>query len=265
MNFNYSLPKLNADRGALITTPVAGDTALATGVLSLKDEAGVVNAEIPISAITGWGYDAYAAGTAHAVDVDYTGGTLVGNTQYALTVHLPYLINFFGGGQETRAIYVTRTYKVGVDATPTPTELAALFEARIAEDQYAAFSGSAAAGVLTITADSAEAGAMEVSTTVVGATVADATPWVSPVGSVTEVNGELNVNAAGAGYNRYIIEYNKPIRHNAVKGQFVIKSEKFVYYIDKDDAGTAAAVTLLTSILDGSYATVADYLGAPSF
>jgi hypothetical protein len=40
MAFNYGLPKVDADRGAFITTPLAADTALATGVLTLKDEAG---------------------------------------------------------------------------------------------------------------------------------------------------------------------------------------------------------------------------------
>jgi hypothetical protein len=68
----------------------------------------------------------------------------------------------------------------------------------------------------------------------------------------------------GAGYQRYIIEYDVAIRHNAVKGLQVIKPSRFVFYIDKDDAGSAAAVTLLTSMFDGSYATTADYLGAPA-
>lgn len=272
MSFTYKLPKQNVDRGALITTPVAGDTALSQGELTLKDEAGNVAATIKISDITGWKYDAYAAGTAHAVDVDYTAATIVADSMYSLTVDAPYVVNFFGGGghltsdaRESDAIYTTRTYTVSVDATPTATELAALFEAAIIADTAAYFSASAAAGVLTITADSASAGAMEVSTTASGATVADATAWVSPVGSADEVSDEINVAATGAGYNRYVIRYNKFIRHNAVTGNTVAKPEKFAYYLDKDNAGTAAAVTLLTSILDGSYATVADYLGAPNF
>lgn len=265
MSFTYKLPKIGADNGAAIVTPVAGDTALAQGELTLKDEAGNAALTVKISDITGWGYAAYAAGTAHVVDVDYTAATLIGDNLYSLVVDAPYVVHFFGGGQETNAVYATRQYTVSTDATPTATELAAAFEAAILADTNACFTASAAVGVLTITASSASAGELSVSTTAPGATVADSVAWVSPVGTTEEAEAELGVNLSGAGYNRYIIEYNKFIRHAAVKGLKAAKSEKFVYYIDKDNAGTAAAVTLLTSILNGSYATVAGYLGAPNF
>lgn len=266
------LPKIIADGAAIVDTPLAADTALATGVLTLKDEAGNDAIDVKIVDIKGWSYDAYAAGTANVNDIDLTPATLVANTLYSISIKLPYVVNFFGGGghatsdaRESNAVYTTRTYTVSTDATPTATELGDAFAARINADVDACFSASAAAGVITITADSAESGAFIVNiSNIAGATVADTTPWVSPVGLPSEATEYVNADlVVGAGYNRYVIEYGKAIRHNAVKGNEVVKPAKFIYFIDKDDAGSAAAVTLLTSILDGSYATVADYLGAP--
>jgi len=276
MAFTYKLPKQNVDRGAFIDTPLAADTAISQGELTLKDEDGNDALTVKISDITGWKYDAYAAGTAHVVDVDLTAAVQVANGMYALTVRVPYLVNFFGGGahanadaRESRAEYITRTYTVSADATPTVAELQTAFIDRITADTFAAFSAASAAGdIVRITALSASAGQLEVSTTVSGATVADQTAWVSPVGSADEVADEIGVattQLGGTTYNRYVIEANKQIRHNAVKGLEVIKPEKFAFYLDTADGGTAAAVTLLTSILDGSYATTADYLGAPNF
>lgn len=279
MNFNYGLPKVNADRGAFITTPLAADTALATGVLTLKDEDGTDVLDVKISDIVGWKYNAYNAGTANEVDVDFaTNGIIEANKAYSLTVRAPYVVNFFGGGahatadaRESRAIYVTRTYTVYTNAAPVGAsfaeDLADLFAARITADTKAYFSATAATGVLSLAALSAEAGPLEVSTTAGGllaGDISDAVAWVSPVGTVSEVEAELNIAAPGAGYGRFVLEFRKPIRHNAVKGLQAIKEEKFVFYMDKDDAGFAAAQALLESILDGTYTPVADYLGAPA-
>jgi hypothetical protein len=274
MSLEYRLPKIEADSAAVVDTILAADTALATGVLTLKNEAGTDVIDVKISDITGWKYDAFAAGTANVIDIDLTGVSLIANNMYSLSIKLPYAVNFFRGGahatsdaRESDAVYVTRTYKVPTDATPTATELADAFALRINGDLEAKFSATAAVGVISVTADSAEGGAFIVDiSNLSGATVADTAAWVSPVGSVSEVLDQMGDASlvVAAGYNRYVIEYNKGIRHNAVKGLKVLKPSKFVYYIDKDDAGAAAGVILLTSILDGSYATVADYLGAPN-
>jgi hypothetical protein len=143
MNFNYGLPKVNADRGAFITTPLAAGT----DVLDVK-----------ISDIVGWKYNAYNAGTANEVDVDFaTNGIIEANKAYSLTVRAPYVVNFFGGGahatadaRESRAIYVTRTYTVYTNAAPVGAsfaeDLADLFAARITADTKAYFSATAATG-----------------------------------------------------------------------------------------------------------------------
>lgn len=269
MAINYKLPTIDNDQVVVLATPAAStDTVLATGLLSVKDEAGSVALKIKASDLISFKYDAYAAGTANVVAVTLTSATLAAKSQYSLTVYAPNVQNFFGGGQESGAIYQARTYTVGSGTTaPTATELAVLFKDRINADANAYFTATNSAGVLTITADSASAGALVVTHTVPGTvTIADTTAWVSPVGTPTEVLGYVNNPALvpGAGYNRYQIRYRKVIRHNAVTGLQVIKPVTALVYIDKDFAGTAATVTKLTSILNGSYATVADYLGCPA-
>lgn len=268
MAVTYKLPKLTVDNVAILDTPTAAtDVDLSTGLLTLKDEAGNAAIKVLISDITGWKYDAYAAGTANVVDVDLTAAVLTANSTYSLTVSAPYVQDFYGGGKETGAVFSTRTYTVSVDATPTVAELQALLVARVNADINAFVTASSQAGdVVRLTADSAQAGALIVTTTISGATIADQTAWVSPVGTVAEAKQYVNDNLViGAGYMRYVIEYRKHISHNAVKGLQVVKSAKAIYYIDAIHANTAATVTKLTSILDGTYATTADYLGAPAF
>lgn len=272
MAISYKLPKVqDVDQVAILDTPVAGDTALANGVLTIKNEAGSNAIVVKASDLLSFRQTDYSAGTANVVNVVLTGVTMVANTEYVLTVNAPYVQNFFGGGKETGATYQTRTYVVGVDGTPTVDELGALFAARIAADAKAYFTATytSASDTLAITAASASAGALVV-VAPTGATISDATAWVSPSGSVTEVLSYINNPAlvVAAGYSRYIISYRKMIRHNAVTGLQVCKPVNSLVYLDKDNAGTAAAVTLLTSILNGSYgtsyATLAKYCGCPA-
>ena len=279
MAISYKLPKVqNIDEVCVLTDPLAADTVLANGVLTIKDQGGNNSIVVKAADLLNFNYKAYSAGTANVVNVVLTGVTMVANTEYALTVSAPYVQNFFGGGQETGAVYQTRTYVVGVDATPTVDELGALFAARITADSNAYFSATYTAGsdTLAITADSASAGALVV-VAPTGATVSDATAWVSPSGSAAEVTSYLPSSPynTAASYDRYIISYRKMIRHNAVTGLQVVKPVNSLVYMSSADAGTAAAVTLLTSILDGSYgntgATTGDkiangakYFGCPA-
>lgn len=278
MAFTYKLPKFEADAAAVLDTPNAGtDNDLAQGVLTLLNEAGDDALVVKMGEITGWKYDDYAAGTANEIDVDFTTATLLANSVYSISLKLPYLVNFFGGGahatadaQQSDAIYTSRTYKVYTGAAPIGAnfaeDVANAMRDAINADLYAAFSATAAAGVLTVTADSASAGAFISNVSnAPGATVSDATPWVSPLGTPDEVKDYVSSDlVSGAGYDRYVIEYNKFIRHNAVKGLEVVKPAIFVLFVDKDNAGNATFVAGLTAMLDGSHTPPADYLGAPS-
>lgn len=276
MSFNYRLPKITADSVTILNTPQSTDTALASGLLTIKDEGGNPSLVVKASDLLSFTYAANVAGTANARSIVLTGITLAANTNYVLTVHVPYLINFFGGGQETGAIYQTRTYTIGFGTgtgSPAPTVdgIGAAFAAQISADNNAAFTATytAATDTLLITAKSAFGGNLEI-TAPIGATNTNTTPWVSPVGANAEVVGYAGNNpyATAAAYNRYIIRYRKMVRHSAVTGLQVIKPVNALVYLDVSNGGTAAAVTLLTSILDGSYgtsyATLAKYCGCPA-
>ena len=260
---SYKLPKIENDIAFNLDAYAPGDITLADGILTIKDDAGVANAVIRTNDLLSFSYDANTTGAANVVNVVLTGVNMIASSQYSLTVYAPYVQSFFGGGKETSATYQTRTYVVGVDGTPTVDELGALFAARIASDSNAYFTASynAATDTLTITAASALAGPLTV-TAPIGATVSDSVAWVAPVGTVAEASQYIAPSKLTVGaYDRYVISYRKVIRHNAVTGLQVIKPVNVLFYIDKNDG---AGVALLTSILNGTYATVADYLGCPA-
>ena len=276
MNFNYKLPKVQELDGiSVLNTPTAAtDVVLASGVLTILDESGAEAIELKACDLLGFRYNAYTAGTANVVDVDLTAAVLVANSTYSLTISAPYVQNFFGGGQETRAVYIPRTYTVSTDATPTVAELQAAFVARIAADASAYFSAASVAGdIVRITADSALAGPLFVETNVPGITAAmitSSTAWVAPVGTTTEIlNYVPNSSIVSGTYNRYIILHRSVIRHNAVSGLGVIRNATSLVYLNTAGAGTGATVTKLTSILDGSWAVAslaqaANYQGCPA-
>jgi hypothetical protein len=275
MAFNYKLPKVQELDGlSILNTPVAAtDVVLDNGVLTIKDETGASAIKIKACDLLGFRYDAYTAGTANSVTVNLSSATLVANNIYSLTVSAPYVQNFFGGGQETKAVYIPRTYTVSVDGTPTVQELLDAFLAKINSDPSAYFSAvDIGGGTLQITAASALAGQLFIETNVPGITsfnIANAIAWVAPVGTATEVLGYVpNSTLVTGTYNRYIIEYRNVIRHNAVSGLGVIKKSTALVYLNSTNGGTAATVTKLTSILDGSYgvaslAQAAEYFGCP--
>ena len=266
MAITFQLPKIDADSALLLNTPVAAtDVVLANGVLTVKDESGANALILKASDLINFDYNAYAAGTANVVDVDLTGVTTVINGVYSLTIYAPYVKSFFGGGKESGAIYQTRTYTVSLDTTPTVAELQALFIARINSDVNAYFSATAQAGdIVRITADAAGFGALAI-TAPAGATVADSTAWVAPVGTPDEVLQYIpNAALVSGTYNRYVITYRKFIRHNIVNGLQVVKPVQAIIYLKSTDGGTAATVTKLTNILSGAYTPVADYLGCPA-
>lgn len=266
MAITFKLPKIDADSALLLNTPVAAtDVVLANGVLTVKDESGANALVIKASDLINFDYNAYAAGTANVVDVDLTAVTIVNNGVYSLTVYAPYVQNFFGGGQESGAIYQTRTYTVSLDATATTQELLDAFLARINADVNAYFSASDIGGnTLQIACNNAGFGPLTINAPA-GAVVSDFTAWVAPVGTTNEVLQYIPDAALVTGtYNRYVITYRKFIRHNIVNGLQVAKPVQAIVYLNSANGGTAATVTKLTSILDGSWATVADYLGCPA-
>lgn len=267
MATNYRLPRITADTVVVLNTPVAGDTVLANGVLTVLDDASNVAIKMKAVDFLSFNSEAGSLGVANEIDVDLTGVTVIANVSYSYSVYGPYAQNFFGGGTETGAIYTTRTYNVSLPAlpAPTPTLLADAFADRINADTNAYFTATSAAGQFQVLADSANAGALVSENAPLGAVITQVTPWVSPVGTTQEILAQVN-NAAlvvGSTYDRIIVNFRNPINSNIVNGLRVIRNSKLVVYFDTADGGTAAAVALLESILLGTYTPVADYLGCP--
>jgi phage tail sheath gpL-like len=193
---------------------------------------------------------------------------LVADNAYSISIKLPNVVNFFGGGghatadaRESDAVYVTRTYTVYTDATPSAAELAELFRDRINADLYAAFDATAAAGVIELTACDATAGAFIIDVSnITGATTATPTANVLPVGLPLEVERYVDPSTVtAASYDRHIIKFRKFVNHNAVKGLEVVKEQALIVYSDTTDTLNAT----LEPILDGTHVPASDYLGAP--
>jgi hypothetical protein len=251
---------------------IADASALADGELTLS-LGGNDLIDIKVSDIINWSYDAYTAGTIEVAEIDLTAATLLPDNQYSLTVRLPNVVNFFGGGghgtadaRESRAVYTTRTYTVSTDATPTAAELTEAFYNRMVSDLYAGFTvvvigGVGVGTVLEITACDATAGAFEVDfSNIPGATYTVTAPNVLPVGEPTEVDDYVNASlVTAASYDRHVIKFRKYVRHNGVKGLEAVKEEKLIVFSDT----VATLNATLGPILDGTYVPVADYLGAP--
>lgn len=267
MAFNYQFPRIGSvDTVTVLNTPEITDYRLSDGTITIKDEAGAESLVVRACDLIAFDQTDFTAGTAHSVNVDLAGITVVNNRVYSLTVFAPNVKNFFGGGRETGAIYQTRTYNVSSDATATADEIRTAFVDAIAADPGAYFTAAAGLGsVLTITALSAEAGALEI-TAPAGATKADAAAFVAPVGAESELEayGVSPALALPAGYDRFIIKHRKFVRSNAISGLQAVLPAISLVYLKQDDAGTGPAVTRIVSILDGSHTPVADYLGCPA-
>jgi len=273
MAFNYKLPRVQELDGlSILNAPTAAtDVVLASGVLTIKDATGASAITLKASDLLGFRYNAYTAGTANVVDVELAAATLVAQSIYSLTVSAPYVQNFFGGGQETKAVYIPRTYTVSSNGTvvppvaPTIADLQTKFINEINSDPSAYFTAAAVGTKIRITSISPLTGQLFVETSVPLAVVSTATAWVAPVGTTTEILRYVpNSTLVSGTYNRYIIQHRQVIRHNAVSGLGVIRNSTSLVYLNTAGAGTAATVTKLTSVLDGSYTPVADYLGCPA-
>jgi hypothetical protein len=261
MAISFKLPKIDADSALFLDTPDPADIVLASGVLTVKDEAGNDALIVRAGDFLDFEYKAYAAGTANIVDVDLSSVTMVNNGTYSLTVSAPYAVNFFGGGQETGAVYTARTYLVSADGTATIAEVVDSFVARINGDLNAYFSAAAVGGTtVRITADDAGFGPLTIQAPA-GSAVSDNVAWVEPVGTLSEVQAYFPGSTLGsASYSRFVLRHRKAIRTNIVNGLQVIKPAKAIIYIDSLEAAT---ISSLTGILDGS-STAADYLGCPA-
>jgi hypothetical protein len=273
MAFNYKLPRVQELDGlSILNAPTAAtDVVLDNGSLTIKDATGASAIVLKASDLLGFRYNAYTAGTANVIDVELSAATLVAQNIYSLTVSAPYVQNFFGGGQETKAVYIPRTYTVSSNGTvvppvaPTIADLQTKFINEINSDPSAYFTAAAVGTKIRITSISPLTGQLFVETSVPLAVISTATAWVAPVGSTTEILRYVpNSTLVSGNYNRFIIQHRSVIRHNAVSGLGVIRNATSLVYLNTSGGGTIATRDRLISILDGSYTPVADYLGCPA-
>lgn len=267
MAFNYQFPRIGSvDTVTVLNTPATADYDLDAGTITIKDEAGADSLVVRACDLIAFDQTDFTAGTAHSVNVDLAGITVVNNRVYSITVSAPNVKNFFGGGRETGAIYQTRTYNVSSDITATVAEIRTAFIDAITADPGAYFTATAGLGdVLVVTALSADAGALEI-TAPAGATKLDAVAFVAPVGTEAEVlaYGISAAVADAAGYDRFIVKHRKFVRSNAISGLQAVLPAISLVYLKQDAGGTGAAVTAITDFLDGTHTPVADYLGCPA-
>ena len=261
---NFKIPKKDAGLVIVLNTPDTADAVLAKGVLTVKDEAGVDALKVKISDCLGAKKEAYAAGTAHKVDVDVTNVAVADNEMYSLMVVVPNLVN-----PESGVVHTVRTFIVSTDATATVTELQASFVAEINKTTaQTGLSATAEAGdVVRIAAASADMGKLLVSTTMTGATIADNVAYVDPVGTASEVNEYLlpgsTIVTAGKEYTRYTLKKRDMIRHNGVGGMKAVVETVVLIYAEKNAANYANFATAIDGIIAGT-ATAANYLGVPA-
>jgi len=259
----YALPKKTVDQVIVLNTPTAAsDVTLTLGNLKLLDEAGNTAFNDKWFNVTGAKKTAYAAGTANVKKVDFAATTLVPLTPYKVTIQFPNTVDFFGGGRESDAVYVTRTYVVTTDTTPTATELTLAFENAIEADPFSGVTVVNNGTNLDLISISVNAGEMQL-TVPTGTVITNTTPYVSPSGTVTELAQYVSPNLilAGGQYTRYEFRHNKAIPHNAIAGMNAYKQVRIFLYVEQNAAGFAATATKLDSIIDGTYTPVAGFLG----
>lgn len=266
MAFNYKLPRKNYDKYIILDDVAAADVVLANGKLTLTDT--VTGGSLDFKIIDGIKRKktSYTAGTANVKTIQFSGGSFTANSTYPLTVAVPYLVNFFGGGKETKAVYTAFTKTISVDGTPTAAEAATAFAAAINADATIPVTAAVVSSTqVTLTADSANGGSLEVSTSVTGATITDSTPWVSPAGSSDIVlsNTLPNLVLAGSKYTTYEFVVRELVPHNSVQGMNAVKKQKVVVYINEAATDFSASITKLDAIIGGT-STAANYLGIPA-
>lgn len=213
---------------------------------------------------------AYAAGTAFVKRADFTTSTLAASTPYSLSIEFPDALAFPNGGQEANQLSRIRTYSLysGTSA-PTATALAEQFRDLINADIYSKVTATAALGVLTMTQKATSLANFDGDSVIdlggtQGATASTPTPYVAPAGTPTVLEREgvpVSLISATGQYTKYDLTLRFPTTNGVANGAKGFVEGRAVIYAAANAANYAAFNTKLTDILDGSYATTAEFLG----
>lgn len=212
----------------------------------------------------------YAAGTAFVKRADFTTSTLAASTPYSLSIEFPDALAFPNGGQEANQLSRIRTYSLysGTSA-PTATALAEQFRDLINADIYSKVTATAALGVLTMTQKATSLANFDGDSVIdlggtQGATASTPTPYVAPAGTPTVLEREgvpVSLISAAGTYRKYDLTLRYPTTNGVANGAKGFVEARAVIYANEADGDFAAFNTKLTTILDGTYATVAEFLG----
>ena len=212
----------------------------------------------------------YAAGTAAEWDATFP-AVPVPSTSYFVTLELPNHLAFPNGGQNSNQLSRIRTYTVYTATSgETGTTLANKFEALINADLWDGvirFTSSNAGAVLTITQAAASVTALDgipVVTATSTVTLNNTTAGVFPSGTPSQLiaAGVPTVSVSPtAEYSTYDLVLRYTTTRGVANGARAFIEARAVIYADELAANFAAFDTKLVSILDGSYATTAEFLG----
>lgn len=260
------MDKRNIFQVAVQNSYTATPVALAGGKMSCAQTTG--NVGWGASLRTSWGESytktAYAAGTAGAWTFTFP-ATPTASTSYFITVFFPNAQTLPTGGQETNALFYTRTYEVYTDQSgETGTTLAAKFVAKITADLSAKGTAANVGAVLTFTQTAASVANLDGLATMSASSdvaIVNTVAQVLPSGTPAIVNMIAGAGlATGTQYTTYDIVAYHPTTNPIAEGNFALMKKRFIIFLEQNDADFAAAATLIDAILAGT-STAANYLG----
>lgn len=258
--------KTNISQVAVLNSYASSNVSLAGGKMSIPTATGVIGWGDSLRTALGVSYTktAYTAGTAGVWTATFP-TTPTPSTSYFVTVFFPNAVTLPTGGQETNALFYTKTYEIYTDPSgETGTTLAAKFEAKILLDLNRKVTPSAAGAVLTLTQTATSLANLDGLATVTASSdvsVANTTPQVLPSGSdeIVDMIAGSGV-ATGTQYTTYDIVTFHPTTNPIVNGQYALAKTRFVIFLNEADGDLAATVTVIDAILGGT-STAANYLG----
>lgn len=243
----YDVSVVNAAAGS------AADDASGTGFFQLVPSVALKGKGIPVFSITGWKNEAYAAGTAHVVEEDWSGVSLAADKEYYVRIRF--------------ASNPTVAYTFAVAYTAAPASSNTIVDDLVEKINAASDLGLTASRNTTslrIAVDAVADGEILVDDSE-GGTYADAVAYVAPVGTVAEVEALSETANAGGEYIRISVYWNLVASVDGDDSKQYLKPVKSVVYIDGAGGLAANAGDLATALenhLNGI--TAATWAGAPS-
>ena len=241
----------NAIGVSVLNTPVGGDAALATGVVTITGLSTIKYKDIDSFDVIN-----FAAGTLQREDIDFTGFTPIVGEAFKIVVR-PNLrrlgVAEIPKGQSETFIVIA--------ATTVLADLLALFETAI-DNNSQVVTAAIVGNELRLSQVNFEIDGFSVPEFPAGITdVTTGVTFVEPNGSPSQVESFVDSSvtvAAGGQFRRYTLVIHKR-KEFAADGDVTSQKVLAIVFADELDGGFAAFDTALTDIVDGS-GTLPDYV-----